>query len=168
MMWIIICVVVLLAITIFSWFMVRINNKPIEELYDKISFKESLDLTDLPVITFLIGEKKCNFMLDTGANFSIINASVLNEIPHEDTNIVGTIFGLEGKDQKIHYVTLKLSYKNTEYTEDMQVVDMDAAFSSVKQESGVTLHGILGNKFFQEYKYILDFNELVAYSKANK
>lgn len=136
--------------------------------YDRISFKESLDLTDLPIITFMVGDKKCNFMLDTGANFSIINASVLDDILHTKTNEVGKIFGLEGKDQEVHYVTLNLSYKNTEYTEKMQAVAMDAAFNSVKQESGVTLHGILGNAFFQKYKYILDFNELVAYSKANK
>ena len=43
--------------------------------------------------------------------------------------------------------------------------DMTAAFGSIKKETGVTIHGILGAKFFNEFKYVLDFKELIAYSK---
>ena len=42
----------------------------------KISFKEAIDLTELPVVTFISKGRKLNFLLDTGANNSILNASV--------------------------------------------------------------------------------------------
>ena len=51
------------------------------------------------------------------------------------------------------------------YSEDFQVLDIQNAIDQVKSESGVNMIGILGSEFFRKYKYILDFNELVAYSK---
>lgn len=133
--------------------------------YDKISFKESYDLTELPIITFSVNNKKYNFLLDTGANYSVINKKVLRSIKHEKSPIKGTIYGLEGNEQPVEYVDIVLSYKGNEFTESMQVVDMSAAFGNIKKESGVNLHGILGSLFFQKYKYIIDFKEFVAYSK---
>jgi hypothetical protein len=44
------------------------------------------------------------------------------------------------------------------------VRDMADAFNEVKSNSGVTIHGILGSDFFQKYKYVINFNELVAYN----
>jgi hypothetical protein len=43
---------------------------------------------------------------------------------------------------------------------------MKEAFGHMKQDTGVTLHGIIGSKFFNKFKYVLDFDELIAYSKA--
>ena len=40
---------------------------------------------------------------------------------------------------------------------------LENAFSTIEQESGIKLHGILGNRFFEKYRYILDFKELIAY-----
>ena len=39
----------------------------------KISFKEGLDLTELPIVTFNQGDVKLHFLLDTGSNISFIN-----------------------------------------------------------------------------------------------
>ena len=46
--------------------------------YNKISFKETLDLTDLPIVTFEQNGNKINFLLDTGANRSVINKAILS------------------------------------------------------------------------------------------
>ena len=43
-----------------------------------MSFKESMDLVELPIITFYNNGKKLNFLLDTGANNSIINLSLIH------------------------------------------------------------------------------------------
>lgn len=143
-----------------SYLIEKVSNK-----YTKISFKESLDLVDLPIITFKVGNEKLNFMLDSGANLSVINETILPNIEHILTNKIGTIFGMEGNIQKVRYAKLTLQYKNSIYTDEMQVLNMDNSFSNLKKESGVTVHGILGNNFFQKYKYVLDFKELVAFSK---
>ena len=48
------------------------------------------------------------------------------------------------------------------------ISDLDKPFNNIKKESGVTIHGILGNNFFKKYKYVLDFDKLIAYSKDGR
>ena len=60
---------------------------------------------------------------------------------------------------------MSVTYKNQVFEEEFGIADLDEAFSVVKQESGVQIHGILGSKFFERYKYVLDFKELIAYIK---
>ena len=42
-----------------------------------ISFKEAMDLVELPIITFYNCNTKLNFLLDTGSNNSHINKKML-------------------------------------------------------------------------------------------
>ena len=45
-----------------------------------MSFREALDLVGLPIVTFYQGDKKLNFLLDTGANLSVINKAALESV----------------------------------------------------------------------------------------
>lgn len=130
-----------------------------------MSFKEAMDLVELPIITFYNGGNKFNFLLDTGANMSVIDSNVLDNFPHEDTKDGGIVWGMEGNKINVNYVKASLEYKGASYEDTFQVVDMGASFKAIKEESGVTLSGILGSSFFKKYQYVLDFNELIAYSK---
>lgn len=130
-----------------------------------MSFKEAMDLVELPVVTFYNGGKKFNFLLDTGATISVIDSNVLDNFSHEKIETTGVVWGMEGNKIDVSYVRASLVYKDKVYEEDFQVVDMSASFNEVKAESGVTLSGILGNSFFKKYQYVLDFNSLIAYSK---
>lgn len=130
-----------------------------------ISFRESLDLTGLPVITFNQGKNKFNFLLDTGATNSVINEKCLSTMKHSVLEGVECeVYGIEGNIQTVPYVEIQFS-RDLDYKGFFQVVDMSAAFDSVKADTGVTIVGILGNDFFQNYKYVLDYNTMVAYSK---
>lgn len=135
------------------------NNKEI------MSFRESMDLTNLPIVTFYQGDKKFNFLLDTGASLSVINQSALESIEHTTLEGNGTLFGVDGVNRDVTYASINLTYKSRNYSEDFQVLDIQNAIDQVKSESGVNMIGILGSEFFRKYRYILDFNELVAYSK---
>lgn len=130
----------------------------------KISFRESMDLVDLPVITFTVGDRKLNFLLDTGANYCIIDSNILDSIEHKTLEIDGTVYGIGGQEIEIGYVNIALKYKGVNYSDDFQVLDLSSTFGMLKEDKGVTLHGVLGNSFFQKYKYVIDFDELVAYS----
>lgn len=132
--------------------------------YDKISFKESLDLTSLPIIVFENNGRKINFLLDTGASKSIINSSELSTCKYESLKDTSTLTGIDGIPRKTEYVKLALSYNGKEYVDNFQKTDMTAAFAPVKKATGVNIHGILGTSFFNKYKYVLDFNKLIAYS----
>ena len=131
----------------------------------KISFKESMNLTELPVVTFYNGTNKLNFLLDTGSNLCVINSNSLKHLEYTKLNEIGHIHGMEGNIVDVEYIFMNFTHNEKLYTSKFQVVDMQEAFDNVKKESGVTIHGILGSKFFEEYKYVLDFKELIAYTK---
>jgi len=130
-----------------------------------ISFQQGLDLTGLPVVTFCQGEKKLNFILDTGSTDNIIDSGVLENVAHSVSRKKSSVFGMEGKGNVVPICSITLSYKDDDYTYDYLVCDMASAFSKIKETNGVTVHGIIGSKFFRKFRYVLDFNELIAYSK---
>lgn len=132
---------------------------------DAMSFQNSMDLAELPVVTFRQGDKKINFLLDTGSNNCVIDSNILKSIDHKMLDVETNILGLEGNAQKTGVCTIKMSYKDKEYEYPYVIQDMSAAFDSIKKETGVTVNGMLGSKFFNEFRYVLDFDELIAYSK---
>lgn len=132
---------------------------------NSMSFREALDLVGLPIVTFYQGDKKLNFLLDTGANLSVINKAALESVEHEVTNKVGSLYGVDGINREVSFANINLVYKSESYSEEFQVLDMQNTIDQVKAESGVNMVGIIGNEFFRKYKYVLDFDELVAYSK---
>lgn len=132
---------------------------------DAMSFQNSMDLAELPVVTFRQGDKKINFLLDTGSNNCVIDSNILKSIDHKMLDVETNILGLEGNAQKTGVCTIKMSYKDKEYEYPYVIQDMSAAFDSIKKDTGVTVNGMLGSKFFNEFKYVLDFDELIAYSK---
>lgn len=130
-----------------------------------MSFQSSIDLAELPVVTFYQGDKKINLLLDTGSNNCVIDKSFLKTIDHTMLDYSTSIFGLEGNPNKTGVCSIKMSYKGRDYEYPYVIQDLSAAFNSIKKETGVTVHGMLGSKFFNEFKYVLDFDELIAYSK---
>ena len=136
---------------------------------DIMSLKESLDLTGIPIVTFTQENVKYNFLLDTGSDISYINSKIVDNsaIKYEATDykLAGFISagGLSSSDIKI--IDISFEYKRTSFKESFAVLDLTESFAQIKEENGVTLHGILGNTFFTKYGYILDFKELKFYTK---
>lgn len=130
-----------------------------------ISFGPGFALTELPVISLYQGDQSFNFLLDTGSNDSIIDSNVLDRIEHVMTEKQNKLYGMEGNAKVVNICSITLSYKDNDYPYDYNVQDMSVAFGNIKAETGVTLHGIIGSKFFNTYKYVLDFESLIAYSK---
>lgn len=135
---------------------------------EKMSFKESLDLADLPIITFYNNNKKINLLLDTGANLSIINKEALSQYTHTEVQGRGTTSGIDGVPREVSFTSLNLYYGDKKFEEEFQILDMQDAVNNVKTTTGVTMMGILGNNFFKKYRYVLDFDKLVAYSKDGR
>ena len=157
----IICVTLFVALFVTFFEDLKRSNRK------KISFKEAIDLTELPVVTFVGKGRKLNFLIDTGANNSILNESVVNKMKLEceefegvETNTAGGNINLN----KVTNLTIKFDDKR-EYDECFLVSNMDEAFNSVKEETGVMIHGILGSNFFAKHKYIIDYDSLALYVK---
>lgn len=141
-------------------FLNKIFGKP-----NVMSFKAGFDLTDMPVITLYQGEKKFNFLLDTGSTDSIIDENIVKEIEYKPIDMKANLFGMEGNTKTVHACEITLYFNENGYTYDYLINDMSQAFKQIKDTTGVTLHGIIGSKFFNKFKYVLDFDELIAYSK---
>lgn len=148
-----------IVISVKAWLNIQKREKT------KISFKEAMELTELPVITFYNNDQKVNFLLDTGSNDSHITKSALSKLEYKlsGTSKSVTTMGMSEIDNPC--CIMAVSNKNHEFESDFIISDLDDAFNIIKKESGVQIHGILGSKFFQKYKYVLDFEELIAYLK---
>jgi len=142
-----------------------IINKLFKGKSNALSFQQGFDLTELPIITFKQGDTKLNFILDTGATNNVIDSNALPNIKYTPMNEVSTLFGLEGNVKPVQMCRLALSHKDFSFEYEYLINDLSAPFLQIKKESGVILHGILGSKFFHKFQYVLDFSELIAYSK---
>lgn len=158
--------IIILVTIIFIAYIVNKIEATKKEINSRMSFKEALDLIELPIVTFYQDDKKLNFMLDSGSNFSIIDINAVNnlKLKHTKLNKVNSIIGINGETRNAGFINLKFSYKHINFDYDFQYLDLSNVVDSLKQ-NGITIHGILGNQFFIKYKYILDFNDLIAYSK---
>ena len=154
--------ILIVVLIIFLAFSIVYSNK---EKLEKISFKESMDLTGFPIVTFYIGENKLNFILDTGSNVSYINKDCLSDIPYKKIDKVTYVTGFQADEEPKPFAYFEFYYKENKFEDEFCVVDLSPSFSQIKQQSGVVLHGLLGSNFFQKYRYVLNFDELKAYSK---
>lgn len=135
-----------------------------KDIYDKISFRETMNLAGLPIVTFRQGENKLNFVLDTGAFSSIIDSRILDKLQYTELEGKSVGYGIDGKEHSMDRVGIVLTYKNKNYSDAFRVLDMSKSFDSLKRDYGVTVHGLLSSSFFERYKYVLNYNELIAYS----
>lgn len=133
-----------------------------------ISFKESLDLTEMPIVTFTHNGNKLNFLLDTGSNHNLIDESAADLLKISAGEMVmHTSVNAGGKEkaEPRPKVEMTVGYKDNVFTDSFYIIDMAEPFNEIKKESGVTVHGIIGNAFMSKYKYVLDFDEMIAYYK---
>lgn len=147
----------------------KILRKIFEKIFlksiDTMDFGTSMGLCDLPVVTFYQGDKKFNFLLDTGSTDNVIDSGVMDTIKSTPVNIQSNLIGMEGNTRVVRMCQITLFFKEHSYTYNYLINDMKSAFDNIKKNTGVQLHGIIGSKFFNRFKYVLDFKELIAYSK---
>ena len=158
-------IVILLAVILVAVIVNGIESYRGQKKKETMSFREAMDLTELPIITFYNNDKKLNFLLDTGSDLSHINKSLLPSLKYKEIDESRNIISVGGNTQSLGCCDMTVTYKNKKFIDRFYISDLDEAFGVIKAETGVQIHGILGSKFFAKYKYILDFESLIAYSK---
>lgn len=134
---------------------------------NKISFKETFDLLNAPIITFIYNGKKLHFLLDTGSSLSHIRPEVVDELglKREESDAAGSVAanGMVNFDGKC---SVPLEYKDEKYTADLMITrELGESLDILKRDFNLEVHGVLGCNFFNKYNYVVDFKEAVAYSK---
>ena len=156
----IICLI--LAIIVVAMF-INIHSYRKQRKNTLIKFKVPMTLTGLPIVQFNSNGIKLNFILDTGANISVIDTNILSKLKYIKEESVSEVFGIEGDKQSVETVSIEFNKDTKSYKDIFQVMDMSAPFGFVELESGIKIHGILGNEFLSKYGYVLDFKNLEAY-----
>ena len=120
-----------------------------------------LQKVNLPLIPVTIKDKNICLLLDTGSNINMIDNAVY-EYFKDITEQVGEFnhIGIEGNSEKAITVKLPFSFEGHNFNPVFSVVSLDNAFSKVYDEAGIPIHGLLGNKFFIEHGWIIDFDKL--------
>ena len=159
-------VVILLAVILLAIIINGAEDYCRQKKRENMSFREAMDLVELPVVTFYNKDAKLNFLLDTGSDLSYINKSILPSLKYKEVNESRSIISVGGNSQTLGCCDMTVTYRNQKFIDRFYISNLDEAFGAIKAETGVQIHGILGSKFFTKYKYILDFETLVAYSKS--
>lgn len=156
-------VVILLVVILLAVIINGVENYCKQKKRENISFREAMDLVELPIITFYNKDTKLNFLLDTGSDLSYINKSILPSLEYIEINESRNIISVGGNSQSLGCCNITVTYKSQKFIDRFYISDLDEAFGAIKAETGVQIHGILGSKFFVKYKYVLDFKDLIAY-----
>lgn len=138
-------------------------------LSKKVGFplKETMTDAGIPIVTLKNGEKEFNFLLDTGCDISHIDSNIkgslsdTEEVEGKSFDIITANGSVEGNNS---WIRVPLNYKKQSFIEDFMPLDLHDTFEALKEDTGIQLHGILGNTFLRKYRYVLDYNDLVAYT----
>ena len=127
-----------------------------------------LQKANLPIIPITIQCQNLCFLLDTGSNHNIIDKCVYDHFK-DISEPVGeyAYFGIEGNQEQSMTVTMPFSFEGHSFNPVFSVVNLDNAFSKIHEESGIPIHGLLGNKFFIEHGWILDFDKMELSWESN-
>lgn len=153
--------IALFLIAIIAHYIVFYKDKKL----NKMSFRETFDLTNLPIATFYNGKHKLNFLLDSGSDMCHINSCLLDKLKTIPLEAKRNLTGIGNGSQECNLVNMDIIYHGVHFECNFLAADLTEPFNVLKKDTGVQLHGILGCEFFERYKYILDFKEMMFYSK---
>lgn len=132
---------------------------------NKISFFETLNLTGLPVITMESNKEKINFLLDTGSNASFIDINIVQKLESNKLESGNQfVTGINNKECKTESYDVSLKYKDNKFSSEFKAFDFNASFGHIMSKTGVKIDGIIGGDFLKKYKYIINYDEFVAYN----
>lgn len=126
----------------------------------------SLKKIGLPLIVVNINQHNLCFLLDTGSNKNLLDQKVYDYFKEEIEAVgSGEIFGLDGDKFSTTIIKLSFNFENHSYTTNFNVFDSKDSFAAIEKETDIQIHGILGNEFFIENEWVIDFEKLTLYSK---
>lgn len=132
-----------------------------------VSFRQGFIPPKLPIVTFKQGDKDITFLIDSGSNQNVINKEALSLIDHEviETKDKFTLSGLNATPTEVSLCSIKFTNDGKEYEQVFLVTDLSGPMKGIKDDHGLIVYGMLGSPFLEEYKVILDYDQMIAYSK---
>ena len=123
-----------------------------------------LSKTGLPLIVVKIFEHDICLMLDTGSNRNIIDNRIYDHFK-EKLNQPATsseVYTLNGTTTGIT-IEIPFSFEKNNYSEPFICSEIADTFDKINEESGIQIHGLLGNNFFLKHGWVLDFDKVTVH-----
>jgi len=132
-----------------------------------------LSKTGLPLIAIEMEGNNLCFLMDTGATLNLLDKRVYEHFSKDqmkEPKPVDTItnFGIDGIETKAPRVEQIFKFENGLFKTKFTIFDTSTAFNKVEEESGIQIHGILGNEFLLENEWILDYQKLAIYNQDSE
>lgn len=132
------------------------------------SFRQGFTPANIPMITIHQEDKEFILILDSGSEYNVINKDALNNMEYtvfeNDGSMPTTLSGVGGK-QDVSACTISFKCNGEDYTENFVVNDFTDSIKMMKATTGIIVHGILGSLFMRKNHIVLDYQNLMAYSK---
>lgn len=139
-----------------------------KNLGDSVYMFKNNPLSDLytPIIEMDLNGKPQFWVIDTGANLSLIDQNFFNENEkdfHYLDNIDMTLNGISGSmDYQADYVGGVMGKGAKKFYHNFLTSDLTGVIDNIRDRNGIEIAGIIGADFLSKYKYAIDFkNELI-------
>ena len=132
-----------------------------------------LSKVGLPLIVVKMNDKNICFLLDSGATLNLLDKRVhdyFSKYKLNDAMATTKIsnFGIDGIETEVTRVELNFKFEKCLFKAKFSIFDSSTAFDKVEEESGIQIHGILGNEFLLENEWILDYQKIMLYSEKQQ
>lgn len=153
------CMMLIVGITILA--IIKVHKQR-----DNFSFKNAFKLTGLPILIFEQNGTDLIFILDTGSSVCVLDENSISKLKDfkyldREDNLVD----VNGGKVKRRYGLFKFKCDNIDFENEFLISDLTNIRESVKEDSGVSIDGIVGSDFFSKYQYVIDFDKYIAFSK---
>lgn len=123
-----------------------------------ISFKETYEKCNLPVITLYNDTYPLNFIIDSGASICVINKSVLKYLHYTEVKDKNVSVMTASEDVEGEAVKIQINDETNIEEVTFLVMNLDGQFKSISEQDGVIIHGILGNNFLEHKSALLNYS----------
>lgn len=159
--------IVLVAVFVIATIINGIEDYHRTNSLTRLSFADTMGRLKLPVVSLTNNGQTFKFLIDTGATLSVIDSNILDKLDYSKLDIKGNAYGIDGNIVNVDYVAMALSHGDTKFVEQFQVMRLDA-FDNLRETDNIDLVGILGGAFLKRYNFVVDYKELIAYTKVDK
>lgn len=133
----------------------------------KFPFKDTMGEVGLPIVSFEQNGKSFNFIIDSGADASVINTTSLAKLDYIKLEGNRYVYGIDGNQVKTSFVGVKLFSQNHKFIEAFQVFNI-IGLDNIEKSHNIEVVGILGSTFLKRYGFLIDYKQLKAYTNGKE
>lgn len=133
---------------------------------EDFSFKNAFKLIGLPILIFEQDKTVLKFVLDTGSTVCVLDESSISKIKNfEYIDKENNFIDINGGKVRRKYGKFKFKCENIDFENEFVISDLTNIKEGIKEDSGISIDGIIGSDFFSKYQYVIDFDKYLAYNK---